>query len=112
MANPAMLSITDSAADRVRALVAKGDGQVEGLRIGVRQKGCSGLSYHLEYADGPQGMEDVVEAKGVKLFVDPTAVLFLFGTEIDYSEGKLESGFVFKNPNEKGRCGCGESFTV
>jgi iron-sulfur cluster assembly protein len=112
MANPAMITITEAAAERVRALVSKGDGSVEGLRIGVKQKGCSGLSYHLEYADGPQTMEDVVEEKGVKLFIDPTAVLFLFGTEIDYAEGKLESGFVFKNPNEKGRCGCGESFTV
>lgn len=112
MANPAMISMTDSAAERVKQLVARGDGTVEGLRIGIKQKGCSGMSYQLEYADGPNGTEDVHEEKGVKLFIDPMAVLFLFGTEIDYAEGKLESGFVFRNPNEKGRCGCGESFTV
>lgn len=112
MANMAMISITDTAAERIKALVESGESSVEALRIGVTQKGCSGMAYKLEYASEPQAMEDVVEQKGVKIFVDPTAVLFLFGTEIDYAEGKLESGFVFNNPNEKGRCGCGESFTV
>jgi len=112
MANMAMISITDAAAERIKTLVENGDGEVQALRIGVNQKGCSGMAYKLEYANEPQAMEDVVEQRGVKIFVDPTAVLFLFGTEIDYAEGKLESGFVFKNPNEKGRCGCGESFTV
>ena len=112
MANPAMIKITDAAAQRVQHLVAQYESGVQGLRIGVKQKGCSGMSYHFEYAEAPQAMEDVVEDKGVKLFVDPTAVLFLFGTEIDYREGRLESGFVFNNPNEKGRCGCGESFTI
>jgi iron-sulfur cluster assembly protein len=112
MANMAMISITDAAAERIKTLVENGDGAVQALRIGVNQKGCSGMAYKLEYANEPQAMEDVVEQKGVKIFVDPTAVLFLFGTEIDYAEGKLESGFVFNNPNEKGRCGCGESFTV
>ena len=112
MANMAMISITEAAANRVRELVANGGGEIEGMRIGITQKGCSGLSYKLEYAKEPEPMEDVFEDKGVKIFIDPTAVLFLFGTEIDYAEGKLESGFVFHNPNEKGRCGCGESFTV
>jgi len=112
MPGPAMISITDAAAARVKELVAKSEKPASGLRIGVKTRGCSGLMYHLEYAEAPSAMEDVIEDKGVKLFVDPTAALFLFGTEIDYHEGKLESGFVFNNPNEKGRCGCGESFTV
>jgi len=112
MANPAMITITDAAAERVKSLISKSDKPVHGLRVGVKHRGCSGLAYHFEYAAEPQAMEDVLEDKGVKLFIDPTAVLFLFGTEIDYQEGKLESGFVFRNPNEKGRCGCGESFTV
>ena len=112
MANPAMITITDTAAAQVKNLITKSDKPVQGLRIGVKHRGCSGLAYHFEYAADAQPMEDTLEDKGVKLFIDPTAVLFLFGTEIDYQEGKLESGFVFKNPNEKGRCGCGESFTV
>lgn len=112
MPGAAMISITDAAAERVKALMAKSDKPVQGLRIGVSTRGCSGMMYKLEYAESQQPMEDVIEDKGVKIFIDPTATLFLFGTEIDYHEGKLESGFVFKNPNEKGRCGCGESFTV
>ncbi|RDD60739.1 HesB/IscA family protein [Ferruginivarius sediminum] len=112
MPGPAMISLTDAAADRVKALIAKSDRPVQGLRIGVRTKGCSGLSYHFEYAEDQKPTEDVINDKGVKIFIDPASVIFLFGSEIDYKEGKLESGFVFNNPNEKGRCGCGESFTV
>jgi iron-sulfur cluster assembly protein len=78
----------------------------------VRTKGCSGLSYTLEYADDKAPSDEVVEAHGVRLLVDPKASLFLIGTEMDYEVEKLKSGFVFRNPNEKGRCGCGESFHV
>ena len=83
-----------------------------GIRIGVRSKGCSGMSYTLEFADKQEPMDEVVESGGIRLLIDPKASLFLIGTEMDYEEEKLKSGFVFKNPNEKGRCGCGESFHV
>lgn len=112
MNSPAMITLTDAAANRVKELVARSGKPVSGLRIGVRPKGCSGLSYYFEYAEEQKPNEDVIDHKGVKIFIDPSAVMFLFGSEIDYREGKIESGFVFNNPNEKGRCGCGESFMV
>lgn len=107
-----MLTLTDAAAERVKALIAKSQDPVLGLRVAVDTKGCSGLTYRIEYAREQKTFEDVVEQKGVKLFIDPSAIMFLIGSEIDYAEDKLQSGFVFKNPNEKGRCGCGESFHV
>lgn len=109
---PQMLTLTDAAAERVKALIAKSDKPVLGLRIGVKSRGCSGLSYSVEYAEEQKKFEDVVEDKGVKLFIDPTAVMFLIGSEMDYVDDKFQSGFTFTNPNEKGRCGCGESFHV
>ncbi|CAN5749493.1 iron-sulfur cluster assembly accessory protein [soil metagenome] len=109
---PQLMSVTPAAAERVKALIASREKPTAGIRIGVRTKGCSGLSYTLEFADAQQPMDEVVEAQGVRLLVDPKASLFLIGTEMDYEEEKLKSGFVFKNPNEKGRCGCGESFHV
>ena len=105
-----MISLTDAAAERVKRLVSKADSAVLGLRVGINTRGCSGLSYVVEYAKEQKKFEDVVEDKGVKIFIDPTAVMFLLGSEMDYVEDKFHSGFVFKNPNEKGRCGCGESF--
>ena len=107
-----MITLTDSAAERVRSLISRSEKPVLGLRVGVKTRGCSGLSYFVEYAEDQKKFEDVVEDKGVKIFIDPTAVMFLIGTEMDYVEDKLQSGFVFKNPNEKNRCGCGESFNV
>lgn len=107
-----VISLTDAAAERVRALMAKSDKPVLGLRVGVNTRGCSGLSYVVEYAEEQRKFEDVVEDKGVKIFIDPTAVMFLLGSEMDYVEDKFQSGFTFTNPNEKGRCGCGESFHV
>jgi iron-sulfur cluster assembly accessory protein len=107
-----VITITEAAASRVKALMAKADKPVKGLRVGVKTRGCSGLSYFVEYAEEKKKFEDVVEDKGVTIFVDPTAVMFLIGTEMDYKEDKLQSGFVFSNPNEKARCGCGESFSV
>lgn len=113
MAAP-LLTLTDAAADRVKRLMAKApaDQPVLGLRIGVKTKGCSGLSYVVEYAKEQRKFEDMVEDKGVRLFIDPTAIMFLIGTTMDYKEDKFQTGFVFTNPNEKGRCGCGESFHV
>ncbi len=109
----APITLTDAAAARVRELVAKsGDEGVLGLRVGVKNTGCSGLSYVVEYAKERKKFEDVVEEKGVTLFIDPTAVMFILGAEMDYKEDKMFSGFVFSNPNETGRCGCGESFSV
>lgn len=107
-----MITITEAAANRVKALIARSETPVAGLRVGVNTRGCSGMSYTVEYADAQKPFEEVIEDKGVRIFVDPTAIMFLLGSEMDYSEDKLQSGFVFRNPNEKGRCGCGESFHV
>ncbi len=111
MAAP-LITLTDAAAERVKKLIGKSDKPVLGLRVGVNSRGCSGLSYVVEYAEEQKRFEDVVEDKGVKIFIDPTAVMFLLGSEMDYVEDKFHTGFVFNNPNEKGRCGCGESFHV
>jgi iron-sulfur cluster assembly protein len=107
-----VLSVTDAAATRIQSLLAKRGKPSAGVRLGVRARGCSGLSYTLEYADERGKFDEVVEDKGVTILVDPKAVMFVLGTEMDYVEEKLESGFTFRNPNEKGRCGCGESFHV
>ena len=117
MALPKAMTLTEAAAERVRALVTKGqenaaEDQILGLRVGVKSRGCSGLSYFVEYAKEQKRFEEVVEDKGVKIFIDPAATMFLLGSEMDYVEDKLQSGFVFNNPNEKSRCGCGESFSV
>jgi iron-sulfur cluster assembly protein len=117
MALPKAMTLTDAAADRVKALVAKGqdsttEEQILGLRVGVKSRGCSGLSYFVEYAKERKKFEEMVEDKGVKIFIDPAATMFLLGSEMDYVEDRLQSGFVFNNPNEKSRCGCGESFSV
>jgi iron-sulfur cluster assembly protein len=112
LARKQVLAVTDAAADHIRVLLAKRGKPALGVRIGVRSRGCSGLSYTLEYADDKGKFDEVVEDKGVTILVDPKAVMFILGTEMDYVEEKLQSGFTFHNPNEKGRCGCGESFHV
>lgn len=112
MTLPSTISITEAAAKRVKDLIAKAAEPVLGLRIGVKKQGCSGLSYVVEYAKERKKFEDVVEDKGVAIFIDPAATMFLLGSEMDYVEDKFHTGFTFKNPNEKGRCGCGESFKV
>ena len=109
---PQVMTVTPAAAERVKALIEGRGKPTVGIRIGVRSKGCSGMSYTLEFAESQQPMDEVVDTQGVKLLIDPKASLFLIGTEMDYEEEKLKSGFVFRNPNEKGRCGCGESFHV
>ena len=106
------ITLTDRAVARVRALIDKRGQPAAGIRIGVKSKGCSGLSYSVEYADERGKFDDVIEVEGVRVFIDPTAIMFVIGSEMDYVEDKLQSGFVFRNPNEKGRCGCGESFHV
>ncbi len=112
MTRAACLTLTDDAAEQVKLLLYNRGKPSVGIRIGVRTKGCSGLSYCLEYADAEQSNDEIVEDKGVKILIDPKAIMFILGTEMDYQEDKLQSGFVFRNPNEKGRCGCGESFHV
>ena len=106
------MTLTEEAARRVQALLDKRGKPSVGIRIGVRTKGCSGLSYTLEYADEKGKFDEVVEDKGVTLLIDPKAAMFILGTEMDYVEEKMQTGFKFTNPNEKGRCGCGESFHV
>lgn len=109
---PKAITLTDAAAERAQALLSKASQPVLGLRLGIKSKGCSGLSYDLTYAEEQKPQDDVIEDKGIRIFLEPSAALFLLGTEIDYKEDKLQSGFVFNNPNEMGRCGCGESFSV
>ena len=106
------MTVTEAAAQRIQALLAARGKPSLGVRVGVRARGCSGLSYTLEYVEEAGKFDEVVEDKGVTILVDPKAVMFILGTEMDYVEAQLESGFVFRNPNEKGRCGCGESFHV
>ncbi len=111
MTDKQLLTLTDSAAERVKSLMKLNDKAI-GLKVGVKMAGCSGFSYTMDYAEEASGTEDVIEDKGVKLLIEPTAAMFLLGTELDWHEDKLESRFVFNNPNVKGMCGCGESFTV
>jgi iron-sulfur cluster assembly protein len=108
----ALFTLTDAAADRVQELMQSREKPAIGIRIGVRERGCSGKAYTLEYVDEPHPYDEQVQEKGVTIFIDPKAVLFVIGTEMDFVREKLQSGFVFRNPNEKGRCGCGESFHV
>jgi len=107
-----MMTITDQAAERVKALLASRGKPSAGVRIGIRTKGCSGMSYTLEFADDKNEFDEVVEDKGVRVVIDPKATMFIIGTQMDFVEDKLESGFPFENPNEKGRCGCGGSLHV
>lgn len=112
MERKAPITLTDAAIERVKGLLDKRGKPSAGIRIGVKTKGCSGLSYTLEFADERSQFDEAVEAGGVTVLIDPKASMFIFGTEMDWVEEKMQSGFVFRNPNEKGRCGCGESFHV
>ena len=106
------MTITEAAAERVKSMLEKRGKPSVGIRIGVRSKGCSGMSYTLEYADEKSPFDEILQDKGVTVLIDPKATMFILGTEMDYVEEKMQAGFVFRNPNEKGRCGCGESFHV
>ena len=112
MALPTAITLTDRAAERVRALMSKAPDDMVGIRLSVKSRGCSGLSYDVQYAKEKMKFDEVIEDKGVTVLIDPAAVMFLIGSEMDYVDDKFQTGFVFKNPNEKGRCGCGESFHV
>ena len=106
---PKIVTLTDAAAERVRQIMTKAERPVVGLRVGVKNGGCAGMSYTMEYAESVNPLDEVVEDKGVTILVEPKAVLFLIGTEIDYETGLIESGFKFRNPNVVEACGCGES---
>jgi iron-sulfur cluster assembly protein len=109
---PKVVSLTEGAAERVREIMGKADKPYIGLRVGVKNGGCAGQEYVLEYAEAANPLDELVEDKGVTILVEPKAVLFLIGTEIDYEVSKLSAKFVFKNPNETDACGCGESVTI
>ena len=109
---PQVLRLTDAAATRIRSILANSERPVAGLRVGLKNAGCAGMSYTMEYIDHVDPRDEVVEDKGVKVLIDPKAVLFLLGTEMDYKTDKLSSGFVFNNPNQTSACGCGESVAL
>ena len=107
-----ILTLTDAAAAQARKLMGKADSEAIGLRVGIKTAGCSGLQYQVEFAKDQKPFEDKIEDKGVTIFIDPAAVMFIIGSEMDWAEDKFASSFTFNNPNETARCGCGESFTV
>ena len=107
-----VIKLSDNAANRIKELMSKADNTAIGVRVGVKSGGCAGMSYMMEYAKEAKKNEEVIEDKGVKVFIDANAVMYLLGTEMDYKKDKFSSQFVFKNPNETERCGCGESFKV
>ena len=106
---PQVMRLTDAAATRISELTKRADSEIVGLRVGIKNGGCAGQSYTVEYAHEVRATDEVVEDRGVKILVDPKAVLFLLGTEMDYKADKLQAQFIFNNPNQTGACGCGES---
>ena len=106
---PQVMRLTDAAAARVKELSSRADSEIVGLRVGIKNGGCAGQSYTVEYAHEVRPTDEVVEDKGVKVLVDPKAVLFLLGTEMDYKADKMQAQFIFNNPNQVSACGCGES---
>lgn len=109
---PKPLRLSDAAAQRLRDIVEKAEGRYAGVRVGVTNGGCAGMSYTMEYAESAGPLDEVIDDKGVRLFIDPKAILFLLGTEMDFVRDKLAARFVFNNPNQTAACGCGESFTL
>jgi len=107
-----VVSLTDTAAEKIKAIMANADKPFEGVRVGVKNGGCAGMSYTMEYAEAVNPLDEVVEDKGVKVLIDPKAVLFLLGTQMDYVTDKLSAQFVFNNPNQTSACGCGESVAI
>ena len=106
---PQVVRLTEAAAEHIKAVMAKADRPIAAVRVGVKNGGCAGMSYTMEYAEKIDPLDEIVEDKGVRILIDPKAVLFLFGTEMDYKVDKLSAQFVFNNPNQTAACGCGES---
>ena len=111
-ARPKIVTLTDAAAERVKAIMARSEKPVAGLRVGVKKGGCAGMEYTMEYAAEAGPHDEVVDEKGVRILIDPSAILFLLGTEMDYKTDRLTSGFVFNNPNQTSACGCGTSVEI
>jgi iron-sulfur cluster assembly protein len=111
-ARPKIVSLTDAAAARARAVLAERPEGATSVRVGVKNGGCAGMEYTMEYVQAPGKFDEVIEEKGVKILIDAKAIMFLLGTEIDFASDKLKSGFVFRNPNQTDACGCGESVTI
>ena len=107
-----VMSLTDAAAARVKEIIANTDRPVAGLRVGVKNGGCAGMSYTMEFAENVTPLDEIIEDKGVKVLIDPKAVLFLLGSEMDFKVDRLSSTFTFRNPNETSACGCGESVAI
>ena len=107
-----VIKLSQNAAERIKVIMSKAEQTTIGVRVGVKTGGCAGMSYIMEYAKDIKPNEEVIEDKGVKVLIDPKAIMYLLGTEMDYKKEKFSSQFVFKNPNESERCGCGESFKV
>ena len=107
-----IIKLSDNAAERIKQIMSKAENSAIGVRVGVKSGGCAGMSYVMEYANEIKPNEEEIEEKGVKVFIDPKAIMYLLGTEMDYKTEKFSSQFIFKNPNETERCGCGESFKV
>jgi iron-sulfur cluster assembly protein len=106
------MRLTDAAAERIKAVMAKSARPIAAVRVGVKNGGCAGMAYTMEYADKIEPLDEVIEDKGVRILIDPKAVLFLLGTEMDYKVDKLSAQFVFNNPNQTSACGCGESVQI
>ena len=105
-----VITLSDNAANRIKEIMSNNEAKSIGVRVGVKSGGCAGMSYIMEYAKEINPTDEVIEDKGVKVFIDPSAIMYLLGTEMDYKQEQFSSTFVFKNPNETERCGCGESF--
>ena len=107
-----IITLSDNAAERIKQIMSSAKDNSIGVRIGVKSGGCAGMSYIMEYAKAQQPNDELIEDKGVKVFIDPSAIMYLLGTEMDYKVEEFSSSFVFNNPNETERCGCGESFKI
>ena len=105
-----VITLSDNAANRIKEIISNDETKSVGVRVGVKSGGCAGMSYVMEYAKEINPTDEIIEDKGVKVFIDPGAIMYLLGTEMDYKQEQCSSTFVFKNPNETERCGCGESF--
>jgi len=107
-----VITLSDNAANRIKEIMSNNEKNSIGVRVGVKSGGCAGMSYIMEYAKEINPNDEVIEDKGVKVFIDPGAIMYLLGTQMDYKKEQFSSSFIFKNPNETERCGCGESFKV
>ena len=105
-----VITLSDNAANRIKEIMSNNEKNSIGVRVGVKSGGCAGMSYIMEYAKEINPTDEIIEDKGVKVFIDPSAIMYLLGTEMDYKKEQFSSTFIFKNPNETERCGCGESF--